>query len=467
MGRYKKLAENSLVFLIANFSSKFITLLLVRLYTGVLTTAEYGIIDILYTTSNLVIPIITLSAAEAVLRFSIDDVKNRSRIFSTGVTLLICGFVVSLVMIPILSQIDIFKNNILLFYLLSFSNATYIITSCFIKGIGKTKIFAIGGLLLTLVHVLLNILFLVVFQWGVTGYFLASIISNFAVAFLLFVIAKLYQYITLRLQKSYTIQMLKYSLPLIPNSISWWLMESFNRYALTFMISESATGLYAVANKIPAIISTISGVFSQAWQLSSVDEAESKDKDSFFTEIFQLMAVVLFISTSLLMVILQPLYRILVAPGFYEGWETAPFLLCATIFTCFSNFLGSNYVAMKKTGGVFLTTVIGAVVNIALNLALVPILGIKGSAMATAISFMITWVIRVIDTRKFVRIKLTPMGFFVPLGIVILQAVLLTTGVTSLLIQSLCSISLLLVCGKDLISIVKKMRILFKKLRKK
>ncbi len=457
MNKYQNLAKNSGLFFIANFGSKIVTFLLVRFYTELLTTEEYGTLDLINTTVNLAIPIVTLCITEAVLRFSIDDIDNRKKIFSLGLTVGIIGNVAFALTAPLLYHLDFFKDNLLMLYLLTFANTLYIVAAHFSRGIGKTQVFAMGGFLLTILQVGLNILFLLGFNWGVKGYLWALFIAHIVTAVYIFYAAKLYKYIGWNFDKSYLKDMLKYSLPLIPNSVFWWIMQSSNRYVITLMLSSGDNGLYAVANKIPSIISTISNIFFQAWQLSSVDEAKSKDKDKFYSEIFNLTALVLICMSSFIMIVLQPVYRILVEASFYIGWQCTPFLMLAMIFSCFSSFFGTNYVAMKKTNGVFVTTLIGAVVNLALSLVLTHFFGIRGTALATAVGFAVTAAVRAFDTRKFAKISVKMRSFWLPLAVITIQAVLLTVGVTSMVLQSVLFVAILVLCHREIIDVCRSM----------
>lgn len=432
MSKYSKLLKNTGIFFVANFGSKVLTFLLVRFYTELLSTEEYGIIDLLNTTASLAFPIITLCVTEAVLRFSIDDNDNRGKILTNGLLVAAIGNVVFVFSAPLFSQIDTFADNVAWIYLLTLSNSVYSIVLHFSRGIGKNKLFAISGVIHTVLQLGLNILFLIVFSWGIKGYLVASVMANTLTACVIFGAGKLHIYIVKHIDRSYLKTMLVYAMPLIPNSIFWWMMQSANRYIIIYMLSPSANGLYAVANKIPTLITTISGIFFQAWQISSVEESKSDQKTQFYTKVFDALSMLLIISTSMLLVILQPLYRLLTEESYYVGWTCVPFLLCAMVYSCYSSFLGTNYVAMKKTNGVFLTTVIGAIINVVLNILLIPVMGLEGTALATLIAFFATWVSRIIGTRHFVDIKYPFGTFWLPSGLILCQAALLTFGVHSI-----------------------------------
>ncbi len=435
MSKYSKLIKNTGVFFIANFGSKILTFLLVRFYTELLSTEEYGTIDLLNTTASLALPIITLCVTEAVLRFSIDDHANRGKILTNGLLVAVLGNLAFVLTAPGFMQIETFSEHVSWIYLLTLSNSLYTIVAHFSRGIGKSKLFAASGLVHTFLQLGLNLLFLLAFGWGIKGYLIASVLANVITAVLVFFLGSLHRYIQRNIDKKYLKTMLLYALPLIPNSVFWWIMQSADRYVITFMLSAADNGVYAVANKIPTLITTISGVFFQAWQISSVEEAGSDQKTRFYTKVFGALSMLLILTTSFLLLILQPLYKLLTEEAYHVGWTCTPFLLCATVYSCYSSFLGTNYVAMKKTKGVFLTTVIGAAVNLGLNFLLTPVLGLEGTALATLAAFFITWAARIFGTRQFVNIQYSAKSFWIPSALLLCQAALLSFGVPSPLIQ--------------------------------
>lgn len=443
MNRYKKLLSNSGIFLVANFGSKILSFLLIRFYTAVLTTEEYGTVDVINTTAGLAYPIVTLCIIEAVLRFSIDDIDNRKNTFSSGLSIVILGNFLFLLIMPLLRLIDIFEANYIMIYLVTITSSFYMLAAHFVRGVGKSKLFAASGLIHTAVHIGLNLLFLLVFSWGMEGYLLSTIITNCFVTLVLFIVGKLDTFISFSINYKHTLDMLKYAIPLIPNSVFWWIMQSADRYTIHYIMTASDNGLYSAASKIPTIIATISGIFFHAWQISSVDEAKSKDKDVFYTNVFIGAGMMITISTTMIITFIQPIFHILVDKSFYEGWHAVPLLLIGTVFSSYSSFLGTNYVVMKKTKGVFITTVIGAASNVILNIMLTPIIGLYGTALATSVSFLLTWGVRSFDTRKFVKIHYSVFSFFLPTVMLIIQALLMTVKFDNIWLHS--SLSILIV----------------------
>ena len=217
--------------------------------------------------------------------------------------------------------------------------------------------------------------------------------------------------------------MVRYSLPLMPNSLSWWVMNASDKFVIFAFLGVAANGMYAVAHKMPTLINICNNLFFQAWQLSAVEESESTEKNGFYSNVFDTLAMILFLAASLLLIFIKPLMKMLVSSDYGNVWIYCPFLVIAMVFSAFSSFLGTNYVAMKKTRGALKTTVFGAAINLILNFLLIKPFGINGAAFATMFSFGATWLYRVWDTREFVEIRYDIIAMVESVSILCIQAI--------------------------------------------
>lgn len=426
MDKYKKLASNTLIFAIGTFSSKVLSFLLMPFVTRMMGTGDYGAADLVQQTVNVLIPIVTLQVNSAALRFALDKAKDKADVFTVGVRTTLIGFVLFLLCSYPVSLISIndFRLGDYILLILAFVLISSFRQLCqqFVRGSGYVKLFAIDGIIATATTLLFTIVFLGVFNWGVTGYIAAIIASDACSVIFFTVTAKLYRYIKLNLlEKGIAGQMLKYCTPLIPTVILWWIINVSDRYMITLFVSSSANGLYTAASKIPNFVILFSQIFIDAWQLSAVDEHESREERSrFFTRVFRVYSGGVFAVASGLILTCQLITRILVAPDYYDSWQYVPILIIATTFSCIVNFLASVYMAEKKSVMALLTALSGAVTNIVLNLVLIPKIGANGAAVATVCAFLVVFATRGANTRKYIKIN-----FKLPL--IILETVILIT----------------------------------------
>ena len=405
MDKYKKLISNTLIFAIGTFSSKVLVFLLMPFYTRVLTRGELGTADLIVQTANLLIPIVSVGISNAIIRFGLDRAVDKRDVFTSGITIVGCGYALFLLLRPLLTMIPMINEHTYLIYL-------YVLTSClrslcsqFVRAREYVRLYAFDGVLSTTTVILFNVFFLVVFRLGITGYVLATICSDLFSAVFLFWVAELHRFIRFRGMNWRLIrEILQFALPLIPANIFWWITNVSDRYFVTYMIGSDANGLYAMAYKIPTMIILVSGIFTDAWQMSAITDAGS-GRERFFTNVSSAYQAVIFTAGSGLILFTKVLGKIFWAPAFYDAWRFVPLLVLATVFSCFVTFLGSIYMAEKRSVATLVTTIAGALINLLLNFLLIPAFGVNGAAFATFISYFAVFALRAIDTRRFVKIR--------------------------------------------------------------
>lgn len=403
--KYKKLAKNSAIFFIGNLGSKVITFLIVPFYTYFLTTEEYGTADLVTTTVNLLAPFAMVGMNEAVLRFTVSKEVDTKTIASNSMLVVLIGWAVCWLLSPLFRAFSVIGDNIVYFLLLLCLTSFNYVFMQLVRGIGKSKAFAVNGIIITFATAISNVLALAVFHLGVGGYLASMAVAQLVGAVHLTASCRLWTLLApSSVDKDALKGMLKYCIPLIPNSLMWWIMSASDRYVILFFIGAGANGIYNVAQKIPSIVNIVYGVFMQAWQISAIEERDSEDNARFQSVVFRYIFVVLAVASSLIAASAYPVYTLLMSSAYEGSWQPVAMLSLANLFSCIAAFFGTTYVVTKESKKAFSTTAIGAVVNIALTLALVPLFGIMGAAGATAISYAVIALIRACDTRKFVKL---------------------------------------------------------------
>lgn len=427
--KYKDLTSNTLLFTISNFGSKIISFLLVPLYTNVLSTAEYGSADLVSTTVQLLLPLLTLNIQDAVLRFTLekgqdekDIISNGLKVISVGSMILFLALLTCLIFKPF--QIDnVYLIFLFLYFLFMALNNTF---SMYLRSMNRVKIIVIAGLANTFLACVLNIVFLLVLKWGVVGYFIANLIGIVFSVLIMLVFGNIRKEIIYKTSNTTLRAMIVYSAPLILNSLAWWLNNASDRYILTFFCGAAVNGVYAVAYKIPTILSTVQGVFYNAWSISAIKEFDKNDSDGFVGNIFSLYNCASILSCSVLLLLNPLLARILYAKEFYTAWKYVPMLLVGSVFNGLALFEGCIFTAVKKTKEVSKTTLIGAAINTLLNVILIPVIGALGAAIATMVGYLAATIIRTISTNKIIRMKLKWQIQIISFALVLMQGVVAT-----------------------------------------
>lgn len=400
----KRLLSNSLIFSIGTLGTKVIGFLMVPFYTYFLTRGQFGIVDLLGTTVAMLTPVVTLSVFDAIFRFTMDKDVANDVLFTNGLFITALGSIL-VILGGVIAEVLGYQYGFLVAVLLILSVVNSFL-QYFVRGIGYIRLFALTGIVGTFLMAGLNIIFIWYFDLGVNGYLYGMIGAAIATIILIVVVVKPSKYVNLKLiTKNNLTMLLNYSIPMIPNAFAWWFTNDANRFFIVFFLGASANGIYAVANKIPSILTIFFTVFNQAWQISAVDEYESENNGQFYSMVFNNLIQFSFVGVAGLVLILKPLMHVLVAPNFYSAWEFVPFLMLAMVFSNLSGFLGSTYIAAKQTAKLFSTTIYGMVINIVFNALLIPLIGLNGAGLGGALGFLVVMVIRLKQTQTFVKIN--------------------------------------------------------------
>lgn len=456
MNKYKRLTRNTFIFFLGEMGTKIAAFFMLRYYTVVLTTSEYGIIDLIVTTASFLLPIVTLGISQGVLRFSMDTDIDRSNVLSIGIIIAVIGNTILLLLIKVIHLQFELWDYIMYVWLMCFTNSINSIISNFCRGIERSKLYATAGVIQALIQIVLAFALISGLRLHMRGYIYTAAIANVLASLIIIIAIRNDFHFRLRIDKALCKRMLIYSIPLIVYLIGWLVLSSIDRYVILAQLSTSDNGMYSAASKIPLLITTVSAIFLGAWQLSSVAEHKSADKEAFYSKIFQLLHITLALISMVLIILIRPIYSILVGAAFEGCWQYTPFLIISATFSCFASFAATNYVAMKETRGAVYTMTAAAVINFFLNILLTRRFGINGTAFATMISFIILWLLITFNTAKYVRIRINYIKFAITYLLLLIQAFIIASGNSLYYAQIALLIIMVWINFKDIITVYKK-----------
>lgn len=421
---YRKLFSNTLTFAIGSFSSKILVILLIPIYTNALSKAEGGITDVLTQIANWAIPIASVTIAEAVIRFGLDKAYDKKAVFTIGNVVCLGGLGVFGVLMFIFTIAGVAKNYLgtygIILYLYIFMSSMKTLYSTYVRALERVKLFAVNGIITTLFTLLFNVLFYMVFPkdyafFGIGGvfaspvakYLLAVLLSDFiSIIFLIFT-AKLWKHFDrASWNRDLLRTMLQYSVPLIPAQLLWLITNSSDTFMTTYIMGENYNGVLSAAYKIPNIVATVYLMFGQAWNMSAITENDSKDRDQFYEKVFDFNQSLIYILAGGCLLVIQPLTNILIGAEFHDSIRYSPILIYSTVFSCFTTFMGSIYIATKKSKRSLFTSFISGAVNVGVNLLLIPRIGLYGPAISTVVAYLAVFVARVFDSRKLIPFRI-------------------------------------------------------------
>lgn len=431
MGKYKALVRNTAMISVGTLLSKLVVFFMVRFYTGVLSPSEYGTGDLLITTVSLLTPFVSFGISDGVFRFLPEYPRGRKSIFTIGIYVVTAGVFLLAALSPLLGLVKEFHGSVWLLIFLTMGACYHSVCEQYVRAEGDMLLYAKQGLLNTVLVVTLNILFLTVFHLGVTGYVLSVGLADFLSTAYLICKHRLWRRLIPRPNRKLLVRMLEYSIPLIPTTVFWWITSVSDRYMISAMLGSEANGIYTVANKLPTMLTLLSGVLLQAWQYSAVSQARSslEEQTNFYSNVWLGLLSFLFLICSGMIALTKVEIRILADEEYFEAWHYVPVLCAAMLFCSFTSFAGSVYTVTRRSGLSFWTSLLGAGINILLNVLLIPsALGVQGAALATWASYFVVFLVRLRNARRLIPFRMFKKNLILGTGILILQILFISFG---------------------------------------
>lgn len=459
MNKYKTLLSNTLLISMGTFGSKILVFLMVRFYTDYLTPSDYSTADLIAQTANLLFPIISMGIADGVFRFVLDKESDKKSVFTIGLLCVGAGSLLFAIIIPLLGFMDDFDGYVWLIVVYTLASCLHSLCVYYLRAVGKTALFAVQGIINTMLVILLNILFLAVFNMGITGYVLSVVLADTICTLFLVLKERLWNVITFKPDLSLIKPMLKYSIPLIPTTIFWWVTSVSNRYMVNEIVGSEANGLYAVSYKLPTLLTLVSTMFMQAWQYSAVaeDDGDREEHAKFFSTVWCSFQAIMFLAGSVVIAFAKVAMRLLTTQEYYDSWKYVPLLSVTMIFTAFVSFTGTVYTINKKSVLSFLTAFVGAASNVALNFLLIPFIGVQGAALASVVSYLLVFIIRCFNVKKYIPFKLYTGHIIANTLIILLQSAVMIFEIKYwIIIEAACLLAILLINCQFLLEFVKK-----------
>lgn len=443
--RTNYLLKNTVIFALGSIGSKFISFLLVPLYTNALTPDQYGFIDVIISVCTILIPLLTFNIGDAVLRFSLDKDANYKKIVSICFVFTIISLLIGLFIFPILIFFEEYSKYKFYIYFYCTSLSLAQLFMFYLRGREKLRDYAIASIIQTFITAISSIIFLVKMSLGIEGYFLSYIVSNI-VTFLFAVIRgniikTIHNYVW---DSQLCKKMIKYSIVLVPTSLMWWIMNSSDHIMITAMIGNDANGIYAVACKIPTIVTSITMIFNQAWGYSAIKEANAADIEDYNNRVYKRLIMLLCLMTGGALLIIKPFLSFYVKDSYYEAWIYVAPLLIGALFMSLGTFLSTSYNVNKDSWGYLISGMTGAVLNLILNFLWIRKNGVMGAALATCLSYFVVFLFRAIHTRKYIIIHVFNLRDI--LSILLLVSISLSLNINNVLSYLLIVIQLTMIC---------------------
>ncbi len=418
--REKALIKNTGILALGTLCSKVFSFFLLPLYTALLTTEDYGTVDVLQTVSSFAMPFITLQLCSGIFRFIIEKKKNEDwiKIITTGTLIEVINvFIFSVIVVIVDSQLHIQYCGLFILYFASM--ALLEIVQNIIRGFGDNTLYSIMSFVMTLVSLVSNLVMILGMGMKGNSILIASSLAYLAASLLGIYKRSLWKYFHIQSFSTEALkEMIKYCLPLIPNAISWWIANTSDRLLIRYFLGAGENGIYAAANKIPTIYTTIFNVYNIAWIEALSRSVGDKKQEDFINSMFE-KSLRLFGCICLGIISCMGIFfNILIGESYRDAYPHVYILMIAIFFNSVCSFLGGIFTAFKRSDVIGKTTIWGAVINFFVNLVLINFVGLYAASLSTLVSYVVIVWSRTKNARKLMNL-IYPKKYLMELSIML------------------------------------------------
>jgi len=402
------LIKNTGILAIGTLCAKAVSFFLLPLYTTVLKTEDYGTVDVLQSVSAFAMPFITMMLFSGIFRFIIDEKSElgHKRIITTAVLtefVSIIGFCVITALINLFLPIE--YCGCFIFYFSSL--ALLDICQNIARGFGRNKLYSLMNFLLTLISLLANLVMILCLDMRGESILIASGLAYTGASMVAVFGMKLWRYVDIKsFSRAELKELLHYCAPLIPNAVSWWIANTSDRLLIRFFLGAGDNGIYAAANKIPTIFTTVFNVFNVAWSESMSRNMGQDNAEEFANEMFEKM--LRFFGCLCLGIIcaMSLAFDLVIGPDYSDAYYHVYILVAAILLNAVCSLLGGIFTAYKRSDIIGKTTVAGALVNLLVNFVSIQFIGLYGASISTLVSYAVIAVVRTVYAKRLMSLVL-------------------------------------------------------------
>lgn len=462
MNKYSRLGKNTILVFLGNAGSRLIGLLMLPLYTRWLGPQEYGTVDVVNTYSMLLVSLVVCCIADAIFVIPKNGTEEEKKsFFTSGWVFSSITFVVAAIFFYILNIYfrakgisNSFASNLWYVYFIMLGTFLQQYTQQFTRCIDKMGVYSVTGIVHTFFLAILSIVFIP--RYGVQGYIIAYVLAYVVSSIYSFLFSGSYKYIDFRkIDKGSLKQLLKYSVPLIPNTAMWWLVSGLNRPLIEANIGMEANGILAVANRIPGIIGMLFTIFNNAWVISMMEEYGKPDFVKFFAVAVRCVMFPTILASIIMSIFMKPLIMILADVAYIDAYKYAPIAIMAVILSNFSSLIGGLFAAKKQSKYFFYSSTWAALTSVVFMFLLIPPFGLYGATISMCLAYFAGILSRFYYTRNdLVGFQMKPIAYSLIIFAVIIVVVPLKIALIWKIIIYLIALFAMYQLNKDILNMV-------------
>lgn len=417
MSKGKLFIENMLVYGLGGIISKLIPLLMLPVVTRLMPgTTYFGLSDMSNTVLQFGSAVAVIGMYDAMYRmfFDKEDERFKKEICSTTIvfTLTLSLIVCALMIVGKELIAKYFFKDTHYSYLVYITavtvlvSATNAIVSAPTRMQNKRKVFLLTNTISPILSYSISIPLIL------TGHYvialpLAALIAGVSMEAIFWVLNRSWFDIKL-FKKEYLKPLLTIAVPLFPNFLIYWIFNSSDKLMITNILDVGEAGIYSVGAKLGHASQLIYTAFAGGWQFFAFSTMKEKDQVGSNSRIFEYLGIISYVATAFICAISYCFFKVAFAEQYLVGYVIAPYLFLAPLLQMLFQVAANQFLVVKKTWPNMFILLLGAIVNIILNLTLIPVIGIEGASIATLIGYAVSDIICVLVLCK---MKLMVMSF--------------------------------------------------------
>ena len=408
--RKLELIKSTTIIGIGKISTQFLNFFLLPLYTAILSTEEYGYVDVINVISSVLVVIVNLQLEQGLFRFLIGVSKKEEKeeVISAAFMINAVVFIVYIVIYAMINFVFLYDIKIGIGYLLfcTISTIYYNNMMQISRGMGDNKLYAFGGFLSSALIIMFNIIFLVFLDMKAEGMLLANILGFTFTGLYLTKKQKVYKYLHIKsISKECIYKLLSYCIPLVPNELAWKIINSSDRIVTSVALGIATNGILAIACKITSFFIMFFHIFNTSWYEFVILHYTDKDREELLSSIIN-SAMNIFGSVSLLIIcFIEKFFIYIVDEKFYDAYYQIPLFMIANLFNIGMGLISVVYIAEKDTKAIAKSSCTCAIVNLVVCILLINKFGLYAASISSIVAYAAVFFSRYIDIRKYLNLS--------------------------------------------------------------
>lgn len=405
MNKKQHMMINMSLYTIGIMASKAISFIMLPFNSHYLTVEEFGNYDFAIVICSLLLPVIGLALPETIYRFYNTDKNEEARYGVFCVLIFLTSGILS-----ILASLFLFlfqQEFYILIGLYVFTNIIFLFYQYVIRAKGNVKCYLFSTLINAFLQMIFNIGLILLTELRIEAILLSTIAA--CVFSIFYLNKKINIQIRIYSRSEYVNAMkelLPYSLPLVPNSLNWWVINSINKLYIKWFCGSGALGVFAMAARFPNFVSSFSTVIYMSSMDTVLRDYDRPERDDTFSDALNFLIQILIPLTAVCIVATKIFIYVFVDSKYENALAYIPILYFSVIVSIFASFFSIIYHCEKKTNKNLETSIYGSISTVILGIIFVYFFGMFGAVFTMLLSNTIIMILRLRDVKRYITLKI-------------------------------------------------------------